>query len=369
MSTATGRAEYRTDSKEQFEGLAEAFTRALESQPESVVERWYVMAGRPVRFRVVGTELARTVLRPFFHLRIDPAARPVLSVDLWDESETQVRSAVCDARSDLEWFGAFGASEDGRFVMHEMAQTKSVMDRVEQRLVGWVGTHAHLTLYELGRPLHSQLLLWHKDRGIQAVHAGLVARDGDGVLFGGPGGSGKSTVALTCHRAGFDFLGDDYIGIERVEEEDKSDSGGYVGHSVYSSTHVDPEHLKTFPALVPHAVHGTLPAEDKVVVLLAEARPERLVQHARLRAIALPRVAHTDTTVIRRASPAEALLQLGPSSLLMLPHAGLSATEFQRLSTLVESVPTYRIDLGRDFDRIPDRVEDILRESMAKAGA
>ena len=358
MTSETARAEYRTDAAEQYASLADGFERALRARADLVVERWFRMAGVPTRFRVVGPDFAGKVLRPFAHLAVDAADDAFLTVDLWDQSETGIGAAACEVHSTLDWFGCFGSSANGRFVMHELAQTKSVLDRVERRLVGWAGTHEQLTLYELGRPLHSQLLLWHKDRGIQAVHAGLVARDGEGILFGGPGGSGKSTVALTCHRAGFDFLGDDYIGVER------RDDGGWIGHSVYSSTHVDPGHLETFPALVPHAVHGTLPTEDKVVVLLSEARPERLVRHARIRAIVLPRVAHTDTTVIRPASSAEALLQLGPSSLLMLPHAGVDAAEFKRMSTLVETVPTYRADLGRDFERIPDRIQEVLESSI-----
>jgi len=247
--------------------------------------------------------------------------------------------------------------------MHELAQTKSILDRVDSRLLGWAGTHQRLTLYELGRPLHSQLLLWHKDRDMQAAHSGLVAREGNGVLFGGPGGSGKSTVSLTCHKAGWDFLGDDYIGVEHLE------GGGYVGHSVYSSTHVDPEHLKRFPDLLPHAVYGTLAVEDKAAVMLAEARPERLSHSARIRAVALPRVAHTPKTVVRRATAAEALLQLAPSSLVMLPHAGMNQREFARMAELVQALPAFRVDLGYDMETIPDHIGWILDQAMELCAA
>ena len=45
--------------------------------------------------------------------------------------------------------------------------------------------------------LAGPLLLWLSDHGVQAVHAGLVARDNRGVLFGGPSGAGKSSRAVT----------------------------------------------------------------------------------------------------------------------------------------------------------------------------
>ncbi len=358
MNDAPAATELKRDSAEQFEALAGSFARAWEEHPDERVERWFVMAGRPTRFRVAGRDLAERMLRPFLHLRTDPASDPALVVDLWDEKATGVGCEHCEPREDLAFLGAFGASSDGRFIMHELAQTKSIIDRVGGRLLGWAGTYERLTLYELGRPLHSQLLLWHKDRDMQAAHSGLVAKDGEGVLFGGPGGSGKSTVSLTCHGAGWDFLGDDYIGVEKLED------GSYRGHSVYSSTHVDPEHLKRFPDLVPYAVHGTLAVEDKAAVMLAEARPERLTRTARIRAIALPRVAHQPTTTVRPAKASEALLQLAPSSLMMLPHAGLNAREFGRMSELVMTLPTFRVDLGYDMETIPDHIGHILEQAL-----
>lgn len=358
VTEAAAESELLRDTEEQFTALDKSFGQAMEAAPDELVERWFTMAGRATRFRVVGRELAARMLRPFLHLQRQPASEIALSVDLWDESATGVHNPYCHVREDLAFLGAFGASEDGRFIMHELAQTKSVLDRVQRRLLGWAGTHERLTLYELGRPLHSQLLLWHKDRDMQAAHSGLVARNGHGVLFGGPGGSGKSTVSLTCHKAGWDFLGDDYIGVQHLED------GGFIGHSVYSSTHVDPEHLKRFPDLLPHAVYGTLAVEDKAAVMLAEARAERLTASARIRAVALPRVAHKPKTTVRKATAAEALLQLAPSSLVMLPHAGMNQREFARMAKLVQSLPAFRVELGYDMESIPDHIGWILDQAL-----
>jgi hypothetical protein len=217
-----------------------------------------------------------------------------------------------------------------------------------------VGQSGLLTQYEVGRPLHSELMLWHKDRDVQAVHAGLIARDGVGVLIGGPGGAGKSTTALSCFDAGYQYIADDYVGLQRLP------GGRFVGHSLYCSAHVSPEHLGHFPRLLPHAIPGRLAREDKCLVMLSDVCPSGLARTARIEAVALPRVVDCERTSIRPASKIASMLRLAPTSLLQLPHGGLSVRQFDGLLGFLESVPTYWLELGRDLREIPKRVGEIL---------
>jgi hypothetical protein len=245
-------------------------------------------------------------------------------------------------------------SDDGRFVVVARSQTRTAVDRQRQALVGWIGRHDHLTQYELGRPLHSELLLWHKDRGALAIHAGMVAREGRAVLLGGPGGAGKSTTALVSLLAGFDYMADDYVAL--TDEPD----GSYMGHSLFCSTHLLPSDLHRFPELKAHAIPGRLPREDKSLVLLSQIRPEGLSRKASIRAVALPRVVDGAETRLRPATVVESLLRMAPSSLLLLPYAGLMEREFERLSGFLEVTPTYWLELGRDRARIPERIGELL---------
>ncbi|NIQ53682.1 MAG: hypothetical protein GWN71_09775 [Gammaproteobacteria bacterium] len=139
-------------------------------------------------------------------------------------------------------------------------------------------------------------------------------------------------------------------------------SDGYVGHSMYSSTHLEPHHLERFPWLEPHAIPGRLPGEDKSLVLLADAKPDGLSTHASIRALALPRVVDAEETRFRPASRLEALLRLAPSTLLQLPHACATPDGLGRLGEMVETLPTFWLDLGRDMERIPERAAELLRE-------
>ncbi len=351
-----------------FGRLRYTFETGLMADPEAAFVGMYRLAGRLVRLRVLGTELARCAHRPIAHLAepspvpADGAGMelPVLTIDLWDESAIDLACAGCVAHDDLTIQSQVTASHGGRFVVEERAQLVTAFDRAAGRIVGWVGDASRLTRYELGRPLHSHLLLWHRDRGVRAVHSGLVARDGQGVLFGGPGGSGKSTVSLTCLGAGLDYLADDYVGLE------PDGNGGYRGYSLYSSTAVDPSHMRRcFPDLVQHEIPGVLPHEDKSLVLLAELFPGQLPRVAQIRAVALPRVTQGERTMIRPATTFDALLRLAPSSLIALPHSNSGAEGLDVLTDFVSSVPTFWLDLGRDLTSIPVAVDRILEEALA----
>jgi hypothetical protein len=339
-----------------YRELAAAFARAAAAYSGGVAESCYDFAGHPVRLRLVGARLAELIPRALVHLRVPdrPAATPELVIELWDETATGVGCSGCVPQEDPEAPGRTEVSEGSVQVITTFAQTRTGFDRRAQHIVGWIGDANRLTQYEVGRPLHPQLLLWHRDRGLQAVHAGLVGRNGDGILLGGPGGAGKSTTALTCLQAGMAYLSDDYVAV------DANPAGTPVCHSVYCSAHVEPKHLERFPILKPHAIPGRLAREDKSLILLSDLPGAILQSSVRLRAIVFPQVVDAPITRFRPASRAQALLRMAPSSLGLLLFPEALATGFETLSKLVDRVPVYWLDLGRDLAQIPEAVNALF---------
>jgi hypothetical protein len=354
--TASG--ETALDCAAEFASLAAAFAEAARARPEALSTSYCDFGGRLARLRIVGHGLAREIARPFAHRwrRDDPGVAPQLQVDLWEEAATGVGCAGCEVAPP----GAppqASASPDGRFVVYHVVHTRTALDRVRRHVVGWVSSSEQLTVYERARPVAGPLLLWLSDHGVQAVHAGLVARHGRGVLFGGPSGSGKSTVALACAQAGFDYLADDHVGLEA------NGKGTFLGHALFCSANLEPAHLQRLPSLSPHAIRGRGPEEDKSLLLLSDFLPTRLTPTVSIAAVALPRVVPASTTTLRPASKLEAVLRLAPSSMFVLPHARGVRAGFHQLARLAESVPGYWLDLGRDLDEIPRRMEEILARS------
>ena len=343
--------------EEAHAAMEAAFEEALRHD-SSVAESSYRFAGRVASVRVAGQRLAADIDLPFAHLHLSSGGvrNPHLRVDLWDQAFTGVPCPLPSPTQDLEAPGTIEPSPDGRFVTYRRAGTQFSFDRARRHLVGWVSDTDHLTQFERGRPFMGPLHLWHQDRDVHAVHAGLVSSEGRGVLFGGAGGVGKTTSALMCLDAGFTYLSDDYVGLET------RDDGHAIGHSVFCSTHVAPKHLVNFPFLVPHARPGKLSIEDKSLVFLSEVVPERLGRKTDLRVIVLPRVAHQDDTTFRRASRAEALFRLAPSSVFLQRASLKGKRALDKLEHLVRHTPAYCLDLGKDPRVIPERVGEILEQ-------
>jgi hypothetical protein len=341
-----------------FASMAAAFEQALLAHPEMVRMFHCLLAGRLARVRVVGPEVAAQIERPFLHLvEEDPRLTPQLLVDVWEEATTGVGCEGCEARMEANVPHQITASRDARFVVYDVRQTRIGLDRARQRMIEWIGSSGELNQYERGRPLFPALLLWLMDQGVQPLHAGLVARSGRGVLLGGPSGVGKSTSALACAAAGFDYLADDCVGLEAV------DDSTFVGHSLYASANLESNHLQRLGALSPHGKRGRLAWEEKSLLLLADVAAGRLHRSVSINAVALPRIVSGHSTTVRPASKVEALLRLAPSSTFMFPHARGGRNAFERLTPLIETVPTFWLDLGEDLDEIAPQVDEVLARS------
>jgi hypothetical protein len=341
-----------------FEAASDAFERARAAAGEQLHEVRRIVAGVPVTLRVAGRDLFETFEPPLSHLAAtEPPARAShpLRIDLWDQAATGIRAPLPPLPDGLGPYGLACASEDGRYVADIRAQSGAVLDRAAGRIVGSALAADRLYLDERARPLHRLLSVWLAGAGIQFVHAGLVARDERGVLLTGAGGSGKSTTSILCLRHGFQFLGDDFVGLEM------SAQGGAVGHSLYGTSLVGLDHLRRFPEFEVHAQAPHHAGEDKSLILLSRLYGDRMVRHARIRAIVLVRVVDRDRTFSRPASKSEAMLWLAPSSLMLMTGAGPRAIDV--LARLVERTPCRWLELGRDMESIPDRVADVLIEA------
>jgi len=348
-------AEFDAGPESVFAAMESAFESAREGKPERSRQSFYRFGAKLVRMRVLGVALAEQIMRPFSHLLEGdpPTEPPQLQIDLWDERDTGTSCWPCRFRDEITTTRPlFAASEDGRFAAYQYRRSVIAFDRVKPRMIGWFARSDRLELPDLSRPLYAPLLLWHRDHGIRAVHAAAVQRQGVGVLFGGPAGCGKSTSALSCLCQGFSYLGDDYVGLE-----DRKD-GTFVGCSLYSSAHVDGEHLKRFPALAPFAIQVS--PESKSLVLIPQVFPDRTAATAPLRLLMLPRVTDNADTRVRPATKGQALMRLAPSSLLWLPHAREAGMDL--MARFVESVPCCWLELGRDLEAIVPQIDRALLE-------
>ncbi len=341
-------------SLEAFGLMQITFQGAFENCGDAAVESHYIFAGLPVRIRVVGLRLAEYTLSPFSHLRTDHKNSDILNltIDFWDESETGIPCPIGLPVSDLGLYRTVTASSDSRFLSDRDWRILMLLDRETRHAIGSFRSLERFLMADRARPFNRLLGLWYRDRGVHVIHSAMVSRNGNGVIFVGKGGSGKSTSALACVCAGLYYLGDDFIGLQ--EQSD----GSFLGYSLYNSSLLDPDHLVCFPRLVPYAIDSGSAEDPKSLILISHAFPERLRRFARIRAVVIPCVVSAAHPRIRPASKGEALLALAPSSLRLQINPG--SRELDQLARLVNRVPCYWLGLGENVDEIPQCIEELI---------
>lgn len=335
-----------------FERAQGAFAEVSHRRPETLREIRCTLVGQSARLRIAGRKLGEIMAAPFAHARRLDSAPPELEIELWDVAETGIPGPVQSISGLLEreWqMGEETLAASAPLVAHQLHESIVWLDRDARRIVGWIPSANSLSLHQRGKPLQTILSIWAHDRGAQAVHAGCIARDGAGIVLPGKGGAGKSTTALACALAGFSFLSDDLVVFD----------ASFGAHSLYCSAWLDAGHARNFPALAVHATPTGSAIETKSLLMMSDTPGVRVAAAAHLTALALPRIVHRPAEPPWRATRAEALLVLAPSTVLQL-HPRSGRREIERLAELTARAPAFWLELGTDLHSIPKHVEEIL---------
>lgn len=298
------------------------------------------------------------------HLR--PALAHLLVPDGPAEAEVRISSSTSTGHVPPPWrvedYGPRGevlGLEDTpyRALYNSDSECLTFCDLQARRAIVWL--RGRLPVYERAAPLMAVLprllapTLETTEPRIM-VHGGAVGTADGALLLAGRGGSGKSTTALAALCAGMDYLADDYCLLHVAP-------GGTTVRSLYASAKVDGAMLARLPQLRERGlvVEGRMDGE-KHLLQLASRGGDQLAASRPLRALVLPRVEagrgpHSATS---RATPAEALRALAPSTVFQLGGAGAATT--RELARLVARVPAFHLHLGTDVAAVPAVLRDLL---------
>lgn len=310
------------------------------------------VAGGAVRLAFAGERLRRALAPSFAHLT-GAARRPDLTVLLCDSVEVGVDMPALPPEARVVFRRGDIAGVDGGRVLAAYNAGMDVVvafDPQSATAVYWATDTARLPQYEVCAPLRPVFNWWLRGRGL-LLHAAVVGVGGRGVMLVGEGGSGKSTTALACLQAGFDYLGDDYVAVT-------FDGPTPTAHSVYCRAKVTDASAALLPELVARAGVERGGAGEKTMLNLWPAYAPQLTAGLPIHAIALPRVAGAPATRAARASGAESLRHVAISTLRQL--AGDGPAEFAWAARLVRSAPNFALDLGRDINQVPARVAELV---------
>jgi hypothetical protein len=325
------------------DSLQDDFERAAEAAGGAVDLRLAV-AGQPVRIRFAGARAAKALSPAFAHLATRVAEPPALTLHVWD-SGSEVSAPTAGAGA------SYYSEQDGVRALHQPASgVFSVLNAEADSGWFWMPDANGLPYWDYTAPFRHLLSWWLDAQGLRQVHGGAVGTDEGGVLLVGPGGSGKSTTALSTLRdERLRYAGDDYVAV--------CSGPAPAVHSLYCSGKVHQEDLHRLPHLELAFADGVRP-DEKAVFYVEQAFPGRSIAGFPLRAIVVPRV--TDRRAARAVpgTRAEALAALAPSTIFQLHPPARDALAW--MAGLVRRVPTFVLELGSDVESIPAALLRIL---------
>ncbi len=181
---------------------------------------------------------------------------------------------------------------------------------------------------------------------LYAMHAACVAKKGRGYLFVASGGCGKSTLALSLVRQGWDYLSDDSI-VLRVHEN------RVEALPLRRDLYVHPTFAHDFPEIVAHWKTSPLIGERKKRVDMKTLYPEQAVTHCTPQQIIFPKIVPEPKTRLIPIDNTEALFQLMLQSGLLTSEAHRASKHLKVLTRLLHQTQTYQLLMGRDLKENP----------------
>ena len=199
-----------------------------------------------------------------------------------------------------------------------------------------------------------------KRRGCYSMHAAGFSKDGKVILIPGTSGAGKSTLAITLLRGEFGYLSDDMVFLRR-----SSDGLRVLGFP--EDVDVSDQTIRFFSELdflrgVPKPF-----AWAKSQVRADEVYGIEVIREARPGAIVIPKISAKEKSEIRPIDADEALLEM--VSNVLLTEGRSCQSHLDILTELVRQTPCYRLETGRDFDRIPVILGELLSGSREEVHA
>ncbi len=227
----------------------------------------------------------------------------------------------------------------------------NLLDVEHRRGLFWLSSPSHFAQRDRSQPFRAILYWWMRQQEYYLVHAAAVGTHKGGVLIAGKAGSGKSTIALACLGSKLHFASDDHVMVGMHPQP-------FV-YSLYNSATLSRNYLKqNLPHLSVASKQHDEPGDGKELLSVHRSHPRRVIHGFPLRAILIPKITGLPGTTAERASSAESLAALAPSTILQLPGAGQE--EFKWIARLVQQIPTYRLNVGTDLHEIPPSITGLL---------
>lgn len=216
--------------------------------------------------------------------------------------------------------------------------------------VMWCTTEA-MPPWLLGRPILPLIHAYATKTEWCPLHASAVGRDGKFLLMVGAGRSGKSTAALSCAAAGWQYAGDDFVLINPTRR---------LVEPLYTSARLRmggpgelAASLSRFIFAESHEYN-----DPKFEIRFGANERKTSIRGGVIEHVLIPRRKGGQNFETERAKPAEAFVAMITHTRLCAPGRAEQLTK--KLFAAAGMLPAYFVDTGHDAMAIPAGLQPIL---------
>ncbi len=191
---------------------------------------------------------------------------------------------------------------------------------------------------------------WALANDLFLLHSASVGIDGKGILIGGKGGMGKSTLAVSCLVNGLDFISDDYVLITK--------NGEIKAMPVYTTAGLNDDSYKKL-------LYGkTIIHENKINgKKLIDISDFKISKQLDIKAIILPTKAECNEPEIFPVSAGTILTKMIITTLNQLAFYH-DQQMIKELAARLNKLPTYEFKLTSEYDKNVSYLKDFIKENL-----
>lgn len=224
-----------------------------------------------------------------------------------------------------------------------------LLDKISNRSLIWLAGNAAPD-WVASRPALPIMYAFSMGTPWITVHAAAVGRQGVTLLLVGEGRVGKTTAAVACARAGWDYAGDDYVYTNTIDARVEP---------LYCSARLRADMGPAFvDMLTSHAQISSSDGEPRYELRLGEQLPADRMRGGTTAAILLPRrrgALRPEFEAARRFDAVEAMY-----TSMTLVQLGWRTMMLEKVTSFVGLAPIFFVDTGQDPAAIPDAFAQFL---------
>lgn len=199
--------------------------------------------------------------------------------------------------------------------------------------------HKSIPWWEKTFPFRYVFHWWSKNINAQLIHSGAIElEENKAFLITGASGSGKSTTCLNLVQSGFNYLGDDYVWVEKNDDH-------WEVFCLYLTAKIIKENLfLRFKELYSHVNKKELVGDEKFVLYIDTIFPDQITHKSRIHGILLPEITNSKIAQFSNLGAIEALMAITPTTLFHLKHD--RNVSFAKISSLCKEIESKKWKLS-----------------------